>query len=48
MFITKQMQTELALTSFQPMKVFGDSGLHLFEQNAENLIVGYRFGSHLQ
>ena len=41
MLITMQMQKELALTSFQLMKVCGDSGLHLFEQK-ENLIVGYQ------
>ena len=32
---------ELALTSFQLMKVCGDSGLHLFEQK-ENLMVGHQ------
>ena len=36
MFVTKQMQTELSLTSFQLMKVCGDSRLHLFEQKAKN------------
>ena len=41
MFVTKQMQTELSLTSFQLMKVCGDSRLHLFEQK-ENLIVGHQ------
>ena len=41
MFITMQMQKELALTSFQLMKVCGDSGLHLFEQK-ENLMVGHQ------
>ena len=32
---------ELAFTSFQLMKVCGDSGLHLFEQK-ENLAVGHQ------
>ena len=36
------MQTELALTSFQLMKVCSDSRLHLFEQK-ENLMVGHQF-----
>ena len=31
-FITKQMQTGLALTSFQLMKVCSDSGLYLFKK----------------
>ena len=41
MLLTMQMQKELALTSFQLMKVCGDSGLHLFEQK-ENLMVGHQ------
>ena len=34
-FITKQMQTGLALTSFQLMKVCSDSGLYLFKKKKE-------------
>ena len=41
MLITMQMQKELALASFQLMKVCGDSGLHLLEQK-ENLMVGHQ------
>ena len=38
MFITKQMQTELALTSFQLMKVCGDRELHLCELKENQII----------